>query len=120
MKKLASLCAMLAISAAPAFAASDAGPMSGDRPTLGRGAEYAVCLPTRAQLNAVQDAVAAGDRDGFKEIIQNGFMLHPGAKVLVLTREGFPLFADMRIRILTGPHAHEACWTQADVKDLFV
>ena len=99
------------ILALPASAAVD--PVKGTTAILGKGAEGAVCAATREKLKAAYSAAAIKDADGVNEALRGGTLLTRGERVLVIDSaigSGFMTGIDVRIRLLSGPDAHLACW----------
>jgi hypothetical protein len=94
-----------------AFASID--PIIGTTAIVGKGADGAVCAATRDKLKAAYGANAIHDSDGVAEALQAGTLLVRGERILVLDNavgSGFMQGIDVRVRILSGPDAHLACW----------
>jgi uncharacterized Zn-binding protein involved in type VI secretion len=95
----------------PALAAPN--PVVGTVAILGKGADGVPCASTREKLKAVYEASGNHDDDGVQAALQGGTQLVRGERVLVIDNaagSGIMEGIDVRVRILTGPDAHLACW----------
>ncbi len=93
--------------------------MPGETATIGDVLPAGVACPaTSEKLGEMLKAVEVHDNDGYQESLQGGSALHKGDRVRVLERKGFAGL-NIRLRILSGPFAHSACWTEADIPKLF-
>jgi hypothetical protein len=68
------------------------------------------CVRTLDDLDAMNNALDAHDDDGFNQAIADGFALHTGQYVRIIDTKGL-IDREYQLRILSGPNAHESCWT---------
>jgi hypothetical protein len=112
---LAMACALQGI----ASAAID--PVIGTTGVIGKGGDGAVCAETRDKLKAAYASNENHDTDGVKDALQGGTQFFRGERVLVIdndTGSGVMEGIDVRVRILSGPDKHLACWAWEDTMHL--
>jgi hypothetical protein len=93
-------------------------PLIGQEGTIGDSISGMACTATKDELHAMLDAITKNDNDGYREATADAIPLAAGERVLVLDRDGFGGL-EMRMRMLSGPDAHAACWVEADTPNLF-
>ncbi|HEY5022729.1 MAG TPA: hypothetical protein VII30_09615 [Gemmatimonadaceae bacterium] len=75
------------------------------------------CASSRENLDASLKALDARDNDGYREALRDAIFLKPGTKVLLIDIKLMWLDTShetrSRIRILSGPHQHAACWVDS-------
>lgn len=107
---IASLVCVLGLAS---VASASVDPVVGTTAIIGKDGDGAVCAETRDKLRAAYDAAGIKDQDGFNEAIAGGTTLTRGQRVLVIDSEvgsGYMEGIDVRVRVLSGPDAHLACW----------
>lgn len=114
MKLVITILALASVAlASPALAAVD--PVVGTTAIIGKDGDGSVCAATREKLKAAQISTAINDVDGFGEAMVGGASFDRGDRVLVIDNAvgSGPVGAgiDVRVRLLTGPNAHLACWS---------
>lgn len=86
--------------------------------TLGKAAQGLPCPGTKDGFDKMLSVLNNQDQAGLDEIMQNGFYLHQGDRVLIIDHQGvFGLVVQMRM--LTGKNARKACWESSDTPGLF-
>src|ERR1700681_2796946 len=70
------------------------------------------CPATKAQYDAMTDALVKSDNEGYMAAVADGVALEPGTKVRILDRTG-PLFTTVHLRILSGDDKGRSCWAAA-------
>jgi hypothetical protein len=107
--------------AVTAVATAAVDPVIGTTAVIGKSGDGSICTSTREKLKAAYDATAVNDEDGFAEAMQGGTQFVRGERVLVIDNaigSGLMTGIDVRIRILSGPNAHLACWAWQKAMDL--
>ena len=76
------------------------------------------CPATKAQYEAMTDALVKSDNEGYQAAVADGVALEPGTKVRIINRTG-PLFTIVQLRILSGDDKGRSCWAAADAEGFF-